>query len=635
MGWYPLTTLAAFLINLFLTIFVYYRSKGNRSLYLFANMLAMATIWLFAAFFVNIAKTPESGLFWNRLIHIGAIMVVPTFFHFSWDFSSSKKTKKLVLVPLMYAVGVSLLLLIFNPQFITGVKRAPHIGYMFDTGRLYYLYAGYFAFAALYSLVAIYKTYKISEGFQKQKAKYIMFSLSLAVAAALYFFLMSIPTLKIPPLDNVITIAFSVSFTYAMLTYRLVNLRLAITKIFLFITFSATFLSAYTFISSILFWALFRQISYTPIITATIPFAIFVGVFPPLRNGLLEYIDRLVYGGDYNYRNLIKESTEALVAILDLRELLGYLTDTISQNLKPQRLSLFLKDGHTYTIKHSDSLTSASQKIAHDSPLVSVLEKTKRPLLAWEFENDKKMTKKLVGTLKRLHAEIIVPLQVKDNLLGFLTLDIKKSGKGYSPQDIEVLNAIATTAAIALQNARLYEEAITDGLTGLYHHKYFQFRIKEELARAKRYRYPLSMIMLDIDHFKEANDKHGHQVGDQVLEELADTIKENLRLFDIVARYGGEEFAILLPAMGEETTKKHFEKAISIAERLRGEVETGTYSDQKLKLTISLGIAFYDGKDDEMTSRIMINEADKQLYRAKQAGRNKVCKVNISKKMLA
>lgn len=634
MGWYPLTTLAAALINLVLAVFIYVRGQGKRINILFANLLTAITIWVTASFVVNIANNAEVGLLWNRLMHIGAIMVPPTFIHFVADFYRPKK--RTLIVPLTYLISIFLLTLLFNPLFIESVKKASYIGYAFKTGPFYYFFISFYAIAALYGFTVLYKSYKDKEGYKHQQAKYFLVSLLIAVFASIIFFPLAIVnSIDVPPIDNIIIIVFSITFTYAMFTYRLVDIKLVITKIFLFLFFTAIFLSTYTFISSLFFWILFKQINYTPIITATIPFAIFVGIFPPLRNGLLEYVDRLVYGGDYNYRNLIKESSEALVAILDLRELLGYLTDTISQNLKPQRLSLFLKDGHTYTIKHSSSLAAGSQKIADDSPLVSALHKTKRPLLSWEFESKTMKTKKVISTLKRLHAEVIVPLFVKDNLLGFLTLDTKKTGKGYSPQDIEVLNAIATTAAIALQNARLYEEAITDGLTGLYHHKYFQFRIKEELARAKRYRYPLSMIMLDIDHFKNINDKHGHQVGDQVLEELADLIKENLRLFDIVARYGGEEFGILLPAMGEETTKRHFEKAVSIAERLRGEVEAGSFSDQKLKLTISAGVAFFDGKDDEMTSRVMINESDKQLYRAKQGGRNKVCKVNISKKMLA
>ena len=636
MGWYPVSTLAAFFITLSLTVFVYWRSRDNRNLILFANMLAMASTWLFGSFFVNIAKTPQDGLLWNRLLHIGAIMVVPAFFHFVWDFSLKKKPQTFFLVPFMYAANASLLLLLFNPVFIAGVKRAPFIGYSFEPGPAYYIYVGLFAFASLFGLLAIFRTYKTSEGFQQQKAKYYLLSMILAVMSGLVFFLLSMANSPgTLPIDNLVAIAFSITFTYAALTYRLVDIKLIITKVFLVVLFSATFLTIYLFISGLFHWVLVGMLDYKMLIASTIPFVLFTSLFPPLRNGILEYIDNLVYGGHYNYRQLIKETNEALVAILDLRELLGYLTDTISENLEPQTLSFFLKDGHSFAVKSSSSLTSSNQKVAPDSPLISLLGKNKKAIATWGLEQDNPTDKKILSTLKRLKAQTAVPLLVKDSLLGFIALDVKKTGKSYSPKDLEVLNAIASTAAIALQNARLYEEAITDGLTGLYHHKYFHHRIHEELSRAKRYRYPLSVIMFDIDHFKEINDKYGHQVGDQVLEELADLTKENLRLFDIVARYGGEEFVILLPAMGEETIKRHFEKAVSIAERLRSEVQLAKFSDQKLNITISLGVAFFDGKDDEMTSKAMINASDKQLYRAKQAGRNRVCKVNLSKRLLA
>ncbi len=636
MGWYPYTTLAAFLINIFLAVFVYSRSKGKKSLILFGNMLVMASIWQISAFFVNISKTPAEGLFWNRILHIGAIMVVPTFFHFAWDFAKNKKRKRAILVPFVYIVSAYLLLNLFSPSLIESVKKAEYIGYLYKTGPLYYIYGALFAFAAIYGVVVTYRTFQNSQGYKKQRAKFILFCLMLAVFAALVFFAMaSNDTVKIPPVDNLISIVFSVTFTYAVLTYRIIDVRVLITKIFLLIAYSIFFLSIYTAVSSLLFWLLFREINYTPIITATIPFAVFIALFRPLRKGLLEDIDRIVYGGDYEYRQLIKETSEALVAILDFHELLGYLTDTLKQNLKPQKLSLFLKDGEEFTVKSSSSVTSSSQRISSKTEFIKTIETLKRPFMSWEFDKDKPDEKKVASTLKRLRAQVVSPLFLKEDLIGFLALDAKISGKSYSSKDLEVLNAIASTAAIALQNARLYEEAITDGLTGLYHHRYFQHRIKEELARSIRDNYPLTLLMLDIDYFKNINDKHGHQTGDRVLEKLADIFKENLRLFDIIARYGGEEFAILIPALGKNTSKNHFKKASTVAERLRQAVQSAKFTDKKLSVTVSIGVAFFNGKDASVTPSELIGEADQQLYKAKGAGRNRVCKKDISKKMLA
>ena len=636
MSWYPISTLIAFIINFSLTIFVYFRSRGKRNLILFANMLAMASVWQLGAFIVNISKTPEAGLLWNRLLHIGLIMVVPTFFHFAWDFNKGKKKKSFFLVALMYIGNGSLLLFLFNPLLVKSVSRAEYIGYAYDVGPLYYIYGVFFLFAAMYGVFATLKTFKTSEGYLKIKAKYFLASLTLAVAGAVIFFVMTMAApAQMPPIDNIVAIIFSVTFTYAMLTHRLVEIKVAITKIFLFLLITFVAISIYSAIFGVIFLLISEKINYALIVGGAIAFSLSLGALPPLRKGVLNYIDEIAYGSDYNYRILMNETTNALVSMLDMQELLGYLTDTINQTLKPQRLILFLKEGRAYKPKATTANKTINKSINQDSALINMLVDTRNTLLRGELDDKQSVHKKIRSTLRGLRAEIIVPLFAKEQLTGFLAMDTKKTGKSYSPRDIEALNTMASTAGVALQNAQLYEEAITDGLTGLYHHKYFHTRIKEELSRAKRYSHPISVVMLDIDFFKKVNDKYGHQAGDQVLEEIAETIESKTRIFDIVARYGGEEFAILLPSIGKETYA-HYKKTIfTVAERLRKEVQENKFSDRKIDITISAGIAFYDGKDEEMTSKLLINEADKQLYRAKQSGRNMVCKIDISKMKIA
>ncbi len=119
------------------------------------------------------------------------------------------------------------------------------------------------------------------------------------------------------------------------------------------------------------------------------------------------------------------------------------------------------------------------------------------------------------------------------------------------------------------------------------------------------------------------------------MKKLADIIKQNLRLFDIVARYGGEEFAILIPVLGKNISKNHFKKASTVAERLRQAVQSAKFTDKKLSVTVSIGAAFFNGKDASVTPNELISEADQELYKAKEAGRNQVYKKDISKKMLA
>jgi diguanylate cyclase (GGDEF)-like protein len=169
----------------------------------------------------------------------------------------------------------------------------------------------------------------------------------------------------------------------------------------------------------------------------------------------------------------------------------------------------------------------------------------------------------------------------------------------------------------ALQR-NLYDSATRDGLTRLYNKKYFIDTLRKEFAYCLRHRVALSLIMLDIDHFKRINDTYGHQAGDYVLGKLAARITEHVRTEDLLARYGGEEFAVLL----RET---HEDKAFILAERLRRMIEATdfTYSGQQIKVTFSGGIAtLYDADYSDFEQ--FLEAADKHLYRAKQAGRNRI-----------
>jgi diguanylate cyclase (GGDEF)-like protein len=162
----------------------------------------------------------------------------------------------------------------------------------------------------------------------------------------------------------------------------------------------------------------------------------------------------------------------------------------------------------------------------------------------------------------------------------------------------------------------LLKEAITDGLTDLYDHKYLLLKLEEEMERSKRCAGPISLLMIDIDHFKGYNDTFGHPAGDKILADMANIFKRCSRKADTVARYGGEEFAIVLP----ETNK---EEAGILAERLREKVGASQF-EGNVNITVSIGLGFFDGKDTAFTKENFIKIADEALYRAKSKGRNRV-----------
>lgn len=169
---------------------------------------------------------------------------------------------------------------------------------------------------------------------------------------------------------------------------------------------------------------------------------------------------------------------------------------------------------------------------------------------------------------------------------------------------------------------RLKKLSITDGLTQLFNSRHFYNQLKGEIERCNRYGHKLSMLLLDIDNFKDFNDTHGHLEGDKILVRLGKIIKSCLRAMDSAYRYGGEEFTIILPGT-------HGEEARTVAERLRRSVSNEDFSDGKisdLKITISIGLTQYL-IDEEVSS--FVQRADQAMYQSKQSGRNKVSFLSV------
>jgi two-component system, cell cycle response regulator len=165
------------------------------------------------------------------------------------------------------------------------------------------------------------------------------------------------------------------------------------------------------------------------------------------------------------------------------------------------------------------------------------------------------------------------------------------------------------------ETERLYELSLTDGLTQIANHRHFQERLRDEFRRAQRYDDPLALVLIDLDHFKEVNDKHGHLAGDQVLKDVAAAIKKSVRETDFVARYGGEEFAVILP-------KTQLAGALTVAERVWVDVARLKLGSG-FSITASLGLAGYPGRN-VMSAEQLVRCADDALYRAKREGRNKI-----------
>ena len=218
----------------------------------------------------------------------------------------------------------------------------------------------------------------------------------------------------------------------------------------------------------------------------------------------------------------------------------------------------------------------------------------------------------------KTRSALVVPIQdPPGNIFGVLELinavDETGCGVPFDTQYESLVRLLASQAAIAIRNARLEDLSFKDALTDVYNRRYFMVRIEEEWKRHSRFAEPVSLVLLDLDHFKEVNDRFGHRAGDEALKEVARLLTTHSRNFTIVTRYGGDEFAVLLV----NTPKA---RAVSYAQRIREVIERRHFAHGTV--TVSLGVASLP--EDAANSDDLVVAADKALYEAKRLGRNRV-----------
>lgn len=202
-------------------------------------------------------------------------------------------------------------------------------------------------------------------------------------------------------------------------------------------------------------------------------------------------------------------------------------------------------------------------------------------------------------------------------------LEVRLEPEPHQPEPRELgreLEALAKHVALAIRKPTLYDRAVVDGLTRLYTKRHFMEQVQQHMAQRRRLGTPLSLVILDVDHFKQVNDVHGHVAGDLTLAEVAKRVRGAIRGYDQAFRYGGEEVVVLLP-------NTELEAAVGLAERLREIIRTETIDcgeGKQLEIRASFGVAEFDPERMEDTGAL-VEAADQHLYRAKKGGRDRVC----------
>jgi diguanylate cyclase (GGDEF)-like protein len=304
----------------------------------------------------------------------------------------------------------------------------------------------------------------------------------------------------------------------------------------------------------------------------------------------------------------------------NLGTLLGRISELVCELVGAEACSIMLLD-----TAHERLLGKASYGLARrDVSLISFrvgegvagwVAETGQTALINDVSQDPRF-KSLPDSQSRIRSLACVPLGYRVQRIGVLTITSSRVA-AFRKEDVDLLAFIATTMALDIDNARLRRLSVTDPLTEAYNREFLQQQLPQSIEQAERRGEPLAVAMIDVDHFKDVNDRLGHEVGDRVLAEVAHRLRAAIRSDDLLVRYGGEEFLVLLPGSDAD-------KAAEVAERMRSKMEDDPIEidGTLVEVRISLGVAQYRPAMDSPGQ--LVKRADVALYAAKGRGRNRV-----------
>ena len=325
---------------------------------------------------------------------------------------------------------------------------------------------------------------------------------------------------------------------------------------------------------------------------------------------------------------LFHEVGKALFSTLDLQKILQTIMEKISDLLQPDTWSLLMLDEKTQELYFEIAIGVGAEKLRDvrlklGEGVAGWVAQQGEPILVEDAHHDARFTAKMDElTHTETRSIVCVPIKAHGHVLGVIELVNALGKPSFGAEDIPILKSLADYAAIALENARyvqrIHELTITDDCTSLYNARHLNFVLDTEIYRSNRYGYEFSVIFIDLDHFKQVNDAHGHLVGSKLLWMIGDLIKSNLRLIDYAFRYGGDEFVVLLP----QTSK---ENSLMVVRRIRELLTSRVFFTEErldIRVTASFGVASFP--QDGRTRKEILRNADEAMYLVKNTTRNNI-----------
>jgi len=552
---------------------------------------------------------------------LGSMLMPVAFFGFAQDFLMKDRWKWLYLGYISYGLiqVVNFMGLIIKDAYLLDgllYNEYDDLGIVIS-GTYWALFVGFLGYE-------LFQEYRRAEDvFYRNRIKYLLGVTVMTFAGSLT----NTTRLQVFPVDIAFNAVSAILISYAILRHRLLEIRVVVRK-GLWYSIPTIIIGAGYFLIISLVISIFHSISDASLFTISLLIAVSAAVVAqPLRDKAQNLIDKYFFREKYDSSLMLQRVSSSAASVLDLDKLTNLILEELLSTLHIKRAGFFLKkneDGDFEIVTHRgmDEIDPINLRAGH--PLIEWFKTSNRVLTDNDldvFPQFKALWEHEEIDLENLGVELYIPLKVGPNLVGLLVIGPKLSEEKYARDDELTLTTLANQTAVAIENARLFYQvqqlAIIDDLTGIYNRRHLLELSEREFKRAQRFRRSLSIVMMDIDHFKMVNDSHGHAVGDEVLRIVAERCKNNIRTVDVLGRYGGEEFIFLLPETG-------LSEAFQITERLCNRIADSPINTSvgDISITASFGIASFSADVSDLNA--LLRHADMALYSAKRSGRNRL-----------
>lgn len=471
MTFYAVAALINMITSFTLGSLIFFKNRKNTTSYTFVLLSFAVFFWSLFYFLWQISTDHSSALFYTRMLSIGSAFIPVFYLHWVLSFLEDKSLKSKIILYFGYIITFVFLAFSFSPIFIRDVEPILVFNFWPKAGWLYtvYLAVSYLGLVG-YGLIRLIRDYSHSNSLKQYQIKYIIFGTIIGfLGGATNFFLWY--DIKILPVGNVVTSLYVFILFYAMVRYRLMDIRIIIQKIFIYFTVATfTYIFFYLLIGfyNRTFGGVFTGASYAfGIIVAPL----FVWFFYGIDRGVRVFASKYLFVSLYNYRETINKLTNKLNTYIDLDKIINLIVDTIKDTMQLDRAGVLLVNMEVNPIKYEIAkVIGFNEKngisLVEDNFLTKYLSKTQKPLDKDELiilsndvdQKQKKNFVKLLEHMEKIEAALCLPLMANTKLIGIIVLGSKISGDAYTNEDLELLDTLSKQAGIAIENARQYKQ---------------------------------------------------------------------------------------------------------------------------------------------------------------------------------